>query len=103
MTSDMLSGRSFIWLLNCQLVTIHLSSGFQKDHSTLVQDLATVDPRGLRGFLDQLCRTFEDVAKEAVTWPIYANDEVCSACGSLFVFSDMQFDQATGAWEDVEG
>ena len=27
--------------------------------------------------LDQLCRTFEDVAKEAITWLIYADDEVC--------------------------
>ncbi len=26
--------------------------------------------------LDQLCRTFEDVAKEAITWLIYADDEV---------------------------
>ena len=28
--------------------------------------------------LDQLCRTFEDVAKEAITWLIYADDEVRS-------------------------
>lgn len=26
--------------------------------------------------LDQLCRTFEDVAKEAITWLLYAEDEV---------------------------
>jgi len=28
--------------------------------------------------LDQLCRLFEDVAKEAITWLLYAEDEVCS-------------------------
>jgi len=28
--------------------------------------------------LDQLCRTFEDVAKEAITWLLYAEDEVRS-------------------------
>jgi CCR4-NOT transcription complex subunit 1 len=33
--------------------------------------------------LDQLCRTFEDVAKEAITWLIYADDEVCFAHGSV--------------------
>ena len=33
--------------------------------------------------LDQLCRTFEDVAKEAITWLIYADDEVCFAHGSI--------------------
>ena len=27
--------------------------------------------------LDQLCHSFEDVAKEAITWLIYAEDEVC--------------------------
>jgi CCR4-NOT transcription complex subunit 1 len=27
--------------------------------------------------LDQLCHTFEDVAKEAITWLLYAEDEVC--------------------------
>lgn len=27
--------------------------------------------------LDQLCRSFEDVAKEAITWLLYAEDEVC--------------------------
>ena len=32
---------------------------------------------------DQLCRTFEDVAKEAITWLIYADDEVCFACVSV--------------------
>lgn len=26
--------------------------------------------------LDQLCHSFEDVAKEAITWLIYADDEV---------------------------
>jgi CCR4-NOT transcription complex subunit 1 len=26
--------------------------------------------------LDQLCHTFEDVAKEAITWLLYAEDEV---------------------------
>lgn len=26
--------------------------------------------------LDQLCRSFEDVAKEAITWLLYAEDEV---------------------------
>ena len=26
--------------------------------------------------LDQLCHSFEDVAKEAITWLIYAEDEV---------------------------
>ena len=28
------------------------------------------------GILDQFCRAFEDVAKEAISWLIYANDEV---------------------------
>lgn len=28
--------------------------------------------------LDQLCRLFEDVAKEAITWLLYAEDEVSS-------------------------
>lgn len=32
--------------------------------------------------LDQLCRLFEDVAKEAITWLLYAEDE---ASGSKFV------------------
>ena len=27
--------------------------------------------------LDQLCHSFEDVAKEAITWLLYADDEVC--------------------------
>lgn len=27
--------------------------------------------------LDQLCHSFEDVAKEAITWLLYAEDEVC--------------------------
>lgn len=27
--------------------------------------------------LDQLCHSFEEVAKEAITWLIYADDEVC--------------------------
>lgn len=27
--------------------------------------------------LDQLCRSFQDVAKEAITWLLYAEDEVC--------------------------
>ena len=26
--------------------------------------------------LDQLCRSFDDVAKEAITWLLYAEDEV---------------------------
>ena len=26
--------------------------------------------------LDQLCHTFDDVAKEAITWLIYAEDDV---------------------------
>jgi CCR4-NOT transcription complex subunit 1 len=26
--------------------------------------------------LDQLCHSFEDVAKEAIEWLLYANDEV---------------------------
>lgn len=38
--------------------------------------------------LDQLCRTFEDVAKEAITWLIYADDEVCSACDYVLLFSN---------------
>lgn len=32
--------------------------------------------------LDQLCNNFEDVAKEAITWLIYAEDEV-SPCITL--------------------
>jgi len=28
------------------------------------------------GLLDQLCQQFEDVAKEAITWLLYAEDEV---------------------------
>lgn len=38
------------------------------------------------GILDQFCRAFEDVAKEAISWLIYANDEVCGFCfhNSLF-------------------
>lgn len=35
--------------------------------------------------LDQLCRTFEDVAKEAITWLIYADDEVRSICVSVLL------------------
>jgi CCR4-NOT transcription complex subunit 1 len=35
--------------------------------------------------LDQLCRTFEDVAKEAITWLIYADDEVRVAFVALFI------------------
>lgn len=27
--------------------------------------------------LEQLCHSFEDVAKEAITWLLYAEDEVC--------------------------
>jgi CCR4-NOT transcription complex subunit 1 len=27
---------------------------------------------------EQLCTTFEDVAKEAIPWLIYAEDEVCN-------------------------
>lgn len=27
--------------------------------------------------LEQLCTTFEDVSKEAITWLVYAEDEVC--------------------------
>ncbi len=34
--------------------------------------------------LDQLCHTFDDVAKEAITWLIYAEDEVCSLIASVF-------------------
>ena len=37
--------------------------------------------------LDQLCRTFEDVAKEAITWLIYADDEVRFACSSVLHLS----------------
>lgn len=37
--------------------------------------------------LDQLCRTYEDVAKEAISWLLYAEDEVrfflFSNCSSL--------------------
>lgn len=29
--------------------------------------------------LDQLCQAFEDVGKEAITWLLYAEDEVCNA------------------------
>ena len=28
--------------------------------------------------LDQLCNSFEDVAKEALTWLVYSEDEVCT-------------------------
>jgi len=28
--------------------------------------------------LDQLCHSFEEVAKEAITWLLYAEDEVCN-------------------------
>ena len=30
--------------------------------------------------LEQLCHSFDDVAKEAITWLIYAEDEVCRNC-----------------------
>lgn len=33
--------------------------------------------------LDQLCHTFEDVAKEAITWLLYAEDEVSQSFFSL--------------------
>ena len=36
--------------------------------------------------LDQLCQSFEEVAKEAINWLIYAEDEVgqpCAFCGSI--------------------
>lgn len=34
--------------------------------------------------LDQLCHSFEDVAKEAITWLLYAEDEVYPCSISLF-------------------
>jgi len=42
--------------------------------------------------LDQLCRTFEDVAKEAITWLIYADDEVCFAHGYVHFCLTIAFD-----------
>lgn len=37
--------------------------------------------------LDQLCHTFEEVAKEAITWLIYSDDEVTSSqiCSPNFI------------------
>jgi hypothetical protein len=60
MTFGISSGRSFFSLLNRRTATV----------------VYVV-------LLDQLCRTFEDVAKEAITWLIYADDEVCFAHGSV--------------------
>ncbi len=34
--------------------------------------------------LDQLCRTYEDVGKEAINWLLYAEDEVCLPICFLF-------------------
>lgn len=38
--------------------------------------------------LDQLCHTFDDVAKEAITWLVYAEDDVRSFVSSGFVMAD---------------
>lgn len=40
--------------------------------------------------LDQLCRSFDDVAKEAITWLLYAEDEVSFVvcpCGLAYSLS----------------
>lgn len=34
--------------------------------------------------LDQLCHSFEDIAKEAITWLLYAEDEVNTLCCRCF-------------------
>lgn len=39
--------------------------------------------------LDQLCHTFEDVAKEAITWLLYAEDEVSQSFGRCRQHSNM--------------
>jgi CCR4-NOT transcription complex subunit 1 len=46
--------------------------------------------------LDQLCHTFEDVAKEAITWLLYAEDEVshflscCRQPGNMTLVAKIQ-------------
>lgn len=37
--------------------------------------------------LDQLCYSFEDVAKEAITWLLYADDEVWLFLSRLHIFA----------------
>ena len=38
--------------------------------------------------LDQLCHSFEGVAKEAITWLLYAEDEVSNSSNSIRVRAD---------------
>lgn len=43
--------------------------------------------------LDQLCRAFEDVAKEAITWLIYADDEVRFTSNVIHILYEQMFAQ----------
>lgn len=44
--------------------------------------------------LDQLCHTFEEVAKEAITWLLYAEDEVCTRSQPTSTCADVTVAQA---------
>lgn len=43
--------------------------------------------------LDQLCHSFEEVAKEAITWLLYAEDEVCNSSNLTCACVDMDVAQ----------
>lgn len=45
------------------------------------------------GLLDQLCHSFDDVGKEAVTWLLYAEDEVSIELSSILLLADRSFYQ----------
>jgi len=76
MTSGISSGRSSISLLNLQIVTAPLSRCLKRLFKLLYKTSQQLTREVYVVLLDQLCRTFEDVAKEAITWLIYADDEV---------------------------
>lgn len=44
--------------------------------------------------LDQLCHSFEEVAKEAITWLLYAEDEVCTSSNFTCARTDVDVAQA---------
>lgn len=44
--------------------------------------------------LDQLCHSFEEVAKEAITWLLYAEDEVCNLSSFACACADVDVAQA---------
>lgn len=44
--------------------------------------------------LDQLCHSFEDVAKEAITWLLYAEDEVSLNTVAFYLFQKLKISSA---------